>query len=125
MNQTKAIMKEEMDQYFDQVVKVFKNHRGSANAVSAKEVAEQFGIHQRTVRSIAKSAMYHGVAPIISFNGTQEHNGIFGFFVAETQEEYDLYVESIDRKIDNLKEKKEKFIKCFTRQYDLLLEKSK
>lgn len=77
MHQAGLFLKPASDAARAMLVQVLgRDHRGSANGIGAKPLAEKLGIHERQLRTLVSLAREDGVAIV----GTPET----GYFIAET-----------------------------------------
>lgn len=90
------------DSDIQRVVSILEEHRGKDNAISSREIneridADNVGSFPRT-REIVREILERELLPIASGND--------GYYVIETREELEEEIESINRRIGNIAERR-------------------
>jgi len=79
-----------------------REHVGARNAVVTKVLADWFDVQNRAIRIAMHEILLRKRCPVISFEGTETKEGYQGWFVAANEEEKDLYVQTLRKKIKPL-----------------------
>lgn len=89
----------------EQVREIIDQHHGSENSITSREINNQINVDNvgsfPSTREIVREIVIKDQIPIVSEPGS---NG--GYYVAETEEEIDIYVKQLDSRIAGITERK-------------------
>jgi hypothetical protein len=113
MKKAKENAEKEVNENLFKVIDFMRGHVGANNAIKAKDVSQRFGISTRSVRLIMTTALKKKIIPIISYDGSDMNDNLYGYFVASCYEEVESFIGSLDVKIDALTKKRNLVLECF------------
>lgn len=85
--------------------KMCNNHVGAHNAIVTSDLAGWYNVHCRTIRLAMRDILKRKRCPVISYEGTETKEGYQGWFIAATEREKDLYIQTLRKKIKPLQRK--------------------
>ena len=90
----------------EEIKNILIQHRGKSNAITSREIADKVGIsgeddtYAKTRAMILEAARRYNL-PLLAYEG--------GYYLAETEEEFNKYMENLDSRIEGIEERKRKF----------------